>query len=309
MATAIGRFAPTPSGRMHAGNVLCAMLSWLSVRRQNGEFVLRIEDLDEGRCRFGENSRILMEDLRWLGIDWERGGNPQEFQSNRFPVYREYFEKLRDMGLIYPCYCSRAELHSATAPHGNDGQVFYDGHCRRLFFSGEAPPGGRLPAFRVIVPDEEISFTDGIQGAYRENLMRECTDFVVRRSNGVYAYQLAVVVDDGLSGVTEIVRGRDLLSSTPRQIWLYRLFGFPVPEFYHMPLLLSPDGKRLSKRDGDTDIGAMREKYGRPEPVIGLLAASAGLIDRPEPLTLKELLPEFDWGKIPKEDIRLKSDI
>ena len=308
MESVVGRFAPTPSGRMHAGNLLTAMLAWLSARKQDGEFVLRIEDLDEERCRFGENSQILMDDLRWFGIDWDRGGTSDSFQSRRFPIYKQYFDKLSDMGLIYPCYCSRAALHAATAPHGSDGQVLYDGRCRKLFLSGGTPPAGRVPAYRVTVPDEEIVFRDGVQGEYRENLARDCTDFLVRRADGVYAYQLAVVVDDALSGVTEVVRGRDLLSSTPRQIWLYRLFGFPEPTFYHIPLLLSANGKRLSKRDGDTDVGAMRERYRSPEPIIGRLAAAVGLIDRPEPLTLSELLPEFDWAKLPREDVRFAEE-
>lgn len=305
MSQVVGRFAPTPSGRMHAGNLLTAMLAWLSARKQGGEFVLRIEDLDEERCRFGDNSRILMEDLAWFGIDWDRGDDRDSFQSNRFPIYETYYKRLCDAGLIYPCYCSRAALHAATAPHGSDGQVLYDGRCRKLFLSGQKPDTDRAPAYRVMVPDEDIAFSDGVQGDYRENLARDCTDFVVRRADGVYAYQLAVVVDDGLSHVSEVVRGRDLLSSTPRQIWLYRMFGFPVPKFYHIPLLLSPDGKRLSKRDGDTDVGALRERYGTPEALIGQLACAVNLIDRPEPLTLHELLPEFDWRKIPRDDVRM----
>lgn len=301
----IGRFAPTPSGRMHLGNVLCALTAWLSVRKQGGTMVLRIEDLDAGRCAFGEAIEHLKSDLLWLGLDFDKGGEPEGYQSRRFPIYEKYLGVLEEKGLLYPCYCSRAELHAATAPHGSDGQVLYDGRCRKLFLEGGKVPENRRPALRVIVPDEDIAFTDMIQGEYRENLERECTDFVVRRSDGVYAYQMAVVVDDGLSGVTEIIRGRDLLSSTPRQIYLYRLFGLKVPKFAHIPLLLAADGRRLSKRDGDLDIGALKQKLGSPEPIIGLLGYLLGLIDRPDPLRADELVRYFDLRKIPKQDIRL----
>lgn len=301
----VGRFAPTPSGRMHLGNILCALAAWLSVRKQQGTMVLRIEDLDAGRCAFGEQIELLKHDLEWLGLTWDKGGEEEGYQSNRFPIYETYFDTLKERGLLYPCYCSRAELHAATAPHGSDGQVLYDGKCRERFLRGEAPPEGRRPAYRVIVPDETVTFTDRIQGEYREHLKSECTDFVVRRSDGVYAYQLAVVIDDGLTGVTEIVRGRDLLSSTPRQIWLYRTFGMRVPQFAHIPLLLAPDGRRLSKRDGDLDIGALEKKLGTPEPIIGLLGYLLGLIDRPDPITAQELVPYFDFDKIPKNDICL----
>ena len=181
----IGRFAPTPSGRMHLGNIICALAAWLSVRKQNGTMVLRIEDLDAGRCAFGEAIELLKSDLLWLGLDWDLGGEEEGYQSHRFPIYEKYLNLLDEKGLLYPCYCSRAELHAATAPHGSDGQVLYDGKCRQLFLSGGEAPQGRRPALRVMVPDEEIVFTDVIQGEYRENLMRECTDFVVRRSDGV----------------------------------------------------------------------------------------------------------------------------
>ncbi len=305
-SSAVGRFAPTPSGRMHLGNILCALAAWLSVRRQNGTMVLRIEDLDADRCAFGEQIEYLKSDLSWLGLDWDTGGEPEGYQSRRFPVYEQYLHLLEEKHLLYPCYCSRAELHAATAPHGSDGQVLYDGRCHRRFLSGESAPKGRKPALRVIVPDESITFTDLIQGEYREDLKRECTDFVVRRSDGVYAYQMAVVVDDGLSGVTEIVRGRDLLSSTPRQIYLYRLFGMKEPRFAHIPLLLAPDGRRLSKRDGDLDVGTIRRKIDSPEPVIGLLGYLLGLIERPDPITAEDLVPYFDFSKVGREDICLR---
>ena len=220
----VGRFAPSPSGRMHLGNVFSALMAWLSVRSAGGTMVLRIEDLDPDRCR-PEYAEQLKDDLRWLRLDWDTEQTPQ---SRRTEVYRERFERLREMGLVYPCYCSRGELHAASAPHASDGNVIYAGTCRNLT-EEERAGKTRRPAWRLIVPDEEFSFHDGLQGEYRENLARECGDFIIRRSDGVYAYQLAVVTDDAEAGVTQIVRGRDLLSSTPRQIYLQRLLGLPTP--------------------------------------------------------------------------------
>lgn len=301
----VGRFAPTPSGRMHIGNAYCALVAWLSARSQGGNFLLRIEDLDETRCSFGNNAEILIDDLRWLGLDFDGGTEKESYQSCRFDIYKKYFDMLSEKGLIYPCYCSRAELHASTAPHGRDGQVLYDGRCRRLFDSGETPQSQKPPAYRVRVPDETVTFTDGVQGEYTEHLLTECTDFVLRRADGIYAYQLAVVVDDALSGVTEVVRGSDLLSSTPRQIWLHRRLGFEPPRFYHIPLLLAPDGRRLSKRDMDTDIGAFQRKDKTPERLVGALAYHAGLIDRPEPMAARELIPIFSWDKIKRADVRV----
>ncbi len=305
----VGRFAPTPSGRLHLGNLLCALLSWLSARSQGGRVLLRIEDLDTYRCSWEENTRQMIDDLHFLGLTFDGGYAREEWQSARFDVYKEAFDRLSAMGLIYPCACSRAELHSATAPHLSDGSYRYDGRCYRRFLAGEPLPEGRTPSMRIHVPDREIAFTDGIMGAYRENLEQDCGDFIVRRADGVYAYQLAVVVDDGLSGVTEVIRGRDLLSSTPRQLWLFELLGLKPPAYYHIPLLTDPNGRRLSKRDGDLDIGGLRERYRSPEPILGILAAAAGLIDRPEPVKLDELLPLFDFAKLPKSDMPLSAEV
>lgn len=305
----IGRFAPTPSGRLHLGNVMCALLAYLSAKSQGGENILRIEDLDFQRCAFGDNAAVLMDDLRWLGLVYDRGYEAESFQSRRFPIYESYFERLRADGRIYPCYCSRAELHAATAPHGTDGQPLYDGKCRRLFDAGITPNTDKAPAFRLRVPDETVAFVDGVQGAYSENLAHEAGDFILRRADGVYAYQLAVVIDDALTGVTEVVRGRDLLSSTPRQIYLYRLFGFTPPAFYHVPLVVMPDGRRLSKRDGDLDIGAFRRRFKSPELLLGYLGYAAGLLERAEPVTVAELTQIFSWDKIPKNDIPLPKEL
>ena len=307
-----GRFAPTPSGRIHLGNILCAMLSWLSVRSKQGKYLLRIEDLDAMRCPRSLADQIE-EDLQWFGIDWDDGGSAggeQWYQSSRTEIYDKYFEVLKDKGLLYPCFCSRAELHTAQAPHRSDGTYIYAGTCRNLTPEQIAEKSKRRPpAWRVRVPDRVVSFTDGCQGVYTENLAQDCGDFIIRRSDGVYGYQLAVVVDDGEMSVTEVVRGSDLLNSTPRQMYLYEQLGFPIPQFYHMPLLTAPDGRRLSKRDGDLDLGVLRERFGRPEPIVGMLAKAAGLRPTAQPVALHELIADFSWDKIPKQDIALPEEI
>ena len=299
-----GRFAPTPSGRMHLGNLLAALLAWLDARSGGGELVLRIEDLDTQRT-----SRLfaaqLLDDLRWLGLDWDQGGlEPDYRQSRRTACYEEAFRLLEERGLIYPCYCSRTERMAASAPHREDGAVVYSGRCFRLTAAerAELERQGRRPAWRVRCPDLSVTVEDGNCGTYTENLARDCGDFIVRRSDGVFAYQLAVVVDDALMGVNHVVRGRDLLCSAPRQAWLHEVLGYPPPRFFHTPLLLAPDGRRLAKRDHDLDMGALRERYS-PGDLTGLLAWYAGLVDRPEKVTAAELVPLFSWAKVPKNDV------
>ena len=298
----VGRFAPTPSGRLHLGNLMCALVAWLSARSRGGKILLRVEDLDAARCPMGENTRLMLDDLAWLGLDFD---GETLYQSERDEVYLHYFRVLEEKGLIYPCYCSRAELHATTAPHLSDNTPIYNRKCLYRQQRGEAPPVGKRPSFRVMVPDETVGFEDMLCGAYEEYLPRDCSDFVVRRADGVFAYQLAVVVDDALSGVTEVVRGRDLLFSTPRQIFLQKTLGLPTPDYMHIPLLVDAEGRRLSKRDGDGCMETVRAKYRSPEPVIGALAAALGLIAKPEPLSAKDLLPLFDPQKIPQNEVFL----
>ena len=304
--TVTGRFAPSPSGRMHLGNVFCALLAWLSVRSQGGRMVLRIEDLDPARCR-PEYAAQLEDDLRWLGLTWDEGGaagGPSYFQSTRSSVYAAAFETLRAQGLAYPCFCTRAELHAASAPHLSDGRTVYAGTCRDLSADEVRRRSlNRTPAWRLRVPDEDIGFRDGLQGFYSENLARSTGDFILRRSDGVYAYQLAVVVDDAAQGVTEVLRGRDLLDSTPRQLYLYRQLGLTPPGFSHIPLLLAPDGRRLSKRDRDLDLGALRARCPSPEPLLGHLAHFAGLLPYPAPVTANSLIPRFSVDLLPNADV------
>ena len=239
-----GRFAPSPSGRMHMGNLWSCLLAWLSARSAGGRMVLRLEDLDPDRCR-QEYSDQVMRDLEWLGLDWDEA---PVYQSQRAQAYTEAFRALEEQGLIYPCYCTRAQRLAASAPHRSDGLQVYDGRCARLTAQErEELERTRRPAWRVRVPEKTIAFCDLLYGNYSEDLKRDCGDFIVRRSDGVYAYQLAVVVDDAAMGVTQVVRGSDLLSSTPRQLWLQEALGLPHPKYGHLPLLLSPEGRRLAR--------------------------------------------------------------
>lgn len=307
--TCLGRFAPSPSGRIHLGNILCCLLAWLSARQKGGRVLLRIEDLDTARCprRYGEQMEA---DLRWLGLDWDVGpgredGHGPYYQSERTALYQAALEKLQEAGRVYPCFCTRAELHAASAPHRSDGQAVYPGTCRRLTADEAAERAKkRAPALRLRVDAEEIAFRDGHMGPQRQRLDQACGDFLLRRSDGLFAYQLAVVVDDAAMGVTEVVRGADLLDSTPRQLLLYRLLGLRAPEFYHFPLLLAPDGRRLSKRDADAGLDVLRERSA-PEAILGGLAYLAGFNPSAAPKSARALLADFAWDKVPREDIRI----
>ncbi len=293
----VGRFAPTPSGRMHLGNVFAALLSYVSIKVKGGDWILRMEDLDTQRTS-PEFAELLRADLRWLGLRWDDETAPQ---SQRSAVYDRYFEALRDKMLLYPCYCTRSQLHNVNAPHLSDGTYVYAGTCRNLTESQRAAQT-RLPSWRVRVPDREFALRDAVQGDYRENLLRDCGDFVVRRADGVYVYQLAVTVDDGEAGVTEVVRGWDLLGSAPRQMYLQELFGFEHPEYAHIPMLMAPEGRRLSKRDRDLDMGALRQRL-KPEELIGVLAQAAGLTETAEPISATELATVFNWENISGKEI------
>lgn len=297
-----GRFAPSPSGRIHLGNLWASLLAWLSVRSQEGTMVLRLDDLDPERC----NQRYcdqIMRDLEWFGLDWDK---EPVYQSKRTQRYAEIFDQLQAQGVLYPCYCTRAERLAASAPHRSDGVVLYDGHCRtltpeqKLLFSQT-----RKAAWRITVPSETISFVDLLQGTYTENLAQSCGDFIIRRSDGVYAYQLAVVIDDGDMGVTEVVRGSDLLDSTPRQMYLQQLLSLPHPTYGHVPLLLAPDGRRLAKRDRDKAMDELQAQFSAKE-LVGQLAHAAGLLDEYLPISPQELIPLFSWDKLPKEDFVIK---
>jgi glutamyl-tRNA synthetase len=302
-----GRFAPTPSGRLHLGNLFAALLAWLSARHDGLRFVLRIEDLDV-QANKAEFIPIIESDLAWLGIDWDEGGLAggvcaPYLQHERFDLYAQAFDALERQGLVYPCFCSRADLHAASAPHASDGRVVYPGTCKYLTTDQIASKRlSKPPAWRLSVAKETISFTDLHYGTYSEDIAAECGDYIIRRADGLFGYQLAVVVDDALMGVTQIVRGRDLLGFTPPQIYLQRLLGLPEPEYAHTPMLMAPDGRRLAKRNRDADAGELRAKYA-PEEVVGRLAHACGLRDTPAPIAAAELVDGFSWDAVTREDI------
>ncbi len=299
--TTVGRFAPTPSGRLHLGNVLCAMLAYLSVRSAGGRFLLRIEDLDVPRCP-KHLAQQIMDDLSWFGFRWDA---PPLYQSQRSEIYQQHLERLARKGLLYPCFCTRAQLQEAAAPNLGDTQRVYAGTCAHLTPQQvQERSRQRSPAIRIRVPDEVVSFTDGLYGLQSENLTRDCGDFVLKRSDGLFGYQLAVVVDDALSGVDQVVRGHDILSATPRQIYLLEQLGYPVPQYIHIPLLMDGQGRRLAKRDGAMDLSALSKRY-TPKQLLGKLACSAGILCEERPMELDDLIPLFDWRKVKREDLRL----
>ena len=303
----VGRFAPSPSGYMHMGNLLAMLLAWLDCRSLGGEMVFRLEDLDPARSK-PEYAAKMAEDLCWLGLDWDRGWPEDESfaQSCRTALYEEAFARLKARGLVYPCWCSRAQrLAAASAPH--PGEREQDSGCRCAHLTGTEREAmarsGRRPAWKLRSPDETITLLDGHYGPIAQNPARELGDFILRRADGVFAYQLAVSVDDMRMGVTRVVRGRDLLASAPRQKWLIETLGGTAPDYCHCPLLTGGAGK-LSKRLGSRSTEVLRREK-RPEEVVGELAHLCGLTERSEPVAARELIPHFDWEKIKREDIAL----
>lgn len=311
-----GRFAPTPSGEMHLGNAKIALLAWLQMRSGRGEFILRIEDIDTQRSRPDIAERIP-EDLRWLGLDWDFGPGADDglgpySQNLRLAHYEDALTRLEGTGRLYPCYCSRAELLSmAGAPHGlaSEGAP-YAGTCRHLDpEQRKEREKHKSPSLRFAIEAEPIRFVDGIAGP-QSFPPGSGGDFVVRRADGLFSYQLAVTVDDALMGITDVLRGGDLLDSTPRQLELYRALGYAAPAFSHAPLLLGEDGRRLAKRHGDLSLSSLRSKGVQPEAIIGWLAKISGLIDRYEPVAAKELIRNFSMERIAKEPYHLsKQDL
>ncbi|MFD2331894.1 tRNA glutamyl-Q(34) synthetase GluQRS [Cohnella sp. GCM10020058] len=308
-----GRFAPTPSGRLHLGNAMTALLAWLQIRSAGGEIVLRLEDLDRQRCK-PELAALLSQELQWLGLDWEEGpdvGGPHApyEQSRRTAQYERVLDELQRQGRLYPCYCSRADLQAAaSAPHGLDAEgPAYPGTCRRLTAAERAERALRkTPSLRFAMDEDAMyRFADGIAG---DTVFAgaSCGDFVVRRADGIVAYQLAVVADDIEMEITNVLRGWDLLDSTPRQLALYDALGSPPPRFAHSPLVLGADGSRLSKRHGAVSLSELREHNDvRAERIVGFLAWLAGLHDRIEELKPVELIDSFDLSSVRRQSVSL----
>jgi glutamyl-tRNA synthetase len=279
------RFAPSPTGDLHLGGAWTALASWVLARRAGagrGAYVLRVEDLDVPRVVAGSQARIE-DDLRWLGLDWDEG---PILQSARGALYEAAIASLSAHGLVYPCDCSRAEIaRVASAPHPGE-EALYPGLCRDRDPAREMK---RPPALRVRVPDETIAYADVVVGVVEQNLAREVGDFVLRRGDGVFAYQLAVVVDDLAMGVTDVVRGADLVPSTPRQIWLARMLGGDVPRYAHLPLVVAPDGSRLEKRTSGASVRELRDRGVAPERIVGELAFGLGLVPTRAPVDAREI--------------------
>ena len=300
----VGRFAPSPSGYLHMGNLLAMLLAWLDCRALGGELVFRMEDLDPARSK-REYIEALAGDLRWLGLDWDRGWpDPRYAQSHRTARYEAAFEALMEKGLVYPCWCTRSErLAAASAPH--PGEAEHDSGCRCARLSDPEREAmfrsPRRPAWKLRSPDAAITVLDGHYGPVTQNPAREVGDFILRRADGVYAYQLAVSVDDMEMGVTRVVRGRDLLSSAPRQKWLIETLGGVAPSYCHLPLLTA-DGGKLSKRLGSMSTQMLRREYA-PEAVVGQLAYLCGLTQTDAPVRASELIADFSWDRVRRDDI------
>lgn len=292
----VGRFAPSPTGRMHAGNIYAALSAWLVAKSQGGTIVLRIEDLDRDRSK-AEYINAVQRDFELLGLTWDQG---PFFQHDRDEAYLEAFSALERKGLVYPCFCTRADLHAASAPHRGEKFV-YPGTCRGLTGEQIAEKSmRRVPAQRLCVPDATYSFEDMVQGRYEQNLAHDCGDFLIRRSDQAFAYQLAVVVDDAAQGVTSIVRGVDLLCSTPQQLYLQELLGLDHPRYAHIPLLVAEKNRRLSKRDHDAGIEELLARFKTPEAIIGHIAGICGLAPTCDPATPEQLLATFDVARLPE---------
>lgn len=319
---AVGRFAPSPTGRMHLGNVAAALASWLSVKSVGGRWILRIEDLDPQRSR-KEYAHLIEDDLHRLGLDWDEGGlngmgnRGPYLQSMRSGLYERYLQRLADTGLTYPCYCSRADIMATQAPHQSDGRIVYQGTCRpeRLKnaitlpaenICGIIKKDSVRATTRLFVPDKVIAFNDRVYGPQSVNLAEHCGDFILRRKDGAWAYQLAVVVDDAEMGITEVVRGSDLLLSSAQQIYLYQLLGLPIPDFAHIPLVCNADGRRLSKRDSSLSLEALMKRH-TAEEIIGKAAALIGIIPAPAPCRPDELTDVFSWKSI-KHSLTVETD-
>jgi glutamyl-tRNA synthetase len=288
-----GRFAPSPTGTLHVGNLRTALLAWLFARTEGAGFLVRMEDLDQGRVQAGAAERQLR-DLRAIGIDWD---GEVVAQSHRHDAYEAAIARLQAAGDVYECFCTRAEIRAAaSAPHGPLPEGAYPGTCLRLTEAQRRRKrdGGRPPALRVRAEAARVTFADRLRGD-QEGVV---DDFVVRRNDGTPAYQLAVVVDDAAQGIGEVVRGADLADSTPRQILLARLLGLPEPTYAHVPLVLGPEGQRLAKRHGAV---ALSDRQEGPDEVRAWMARTLGLAETGEAPSMDDLLDRFDPERLPGE--------
>lgn len=314
--TVRGRLAPSPTGALHLGNVRTFLLAWLSLRAQGGRVILRIEDLDGPRVK-PESLAQLIDDLRWLGFDWDEGPDVggdfgSYVQTERLPRYEQALAQLRSAGLVYPCVCTRGDIQrAASAPHPGEEGPRYPETCRGRFVDAAeaASVSGRAPAWRFRVPEAPQTFHDQFHGDVTCDVAAQVGDFVVWKGSGTPAYQLAVVVDDLAMEITEVVRGDDLLASTPRQHLLYAALGGRPPLTWHVPLVVGTDGLRLAKRHGDTRVASFREQGVGPERIVGLLAAWSGLRPDGAVCTPRDLIADFDWSRVPRERVTWRGEL
>jgi glutamyl-tRNA synthetase len=297
------RLAPSPTGALHLGNARTFLINWLMARQAGWRILLRVEDLDGPRVKAGAD-REAMQDLRWLGLDWDQG---PVYQSTRAEIYRAAVARLLAEGKAYPCVCTRREVElAASAPHAEDGANIYPGTCRGKYRSmpeAEAT-SGRVPVVRFAVPYAGVEFVDGFRGVCRFEPATELGDFVIQKADGTAAYQLAVVIDDAEMGVTDVVRGDDLVDSTPRQMLLYRALGMAerIPAYWHLPLMVGTDGRRLAKRHGDTRLAYYREKGVKAARIVAMLARWSGM-EVGEETAARDLVERFDLARVPKQPI------
>lgn len=302
------RLAPSPTGALHLGNARTFLANWLIARRNGWRIVLRIEDLDGPRIKSGADQQAI-DDLGWLGIDWDEG---PIYQSTRTAAYESAVDHLLKTGRAYPCVCTRKEVDlAASAPHAEDGSAVYPGTCRGRFSSVEEARRAwdKEPAIRFRVDDEAIEFTDLFAGRRAFDPPKQLGDFVIRKSDGTASYQLAVVVDDAHVDVTDVVRGDDLIDSTPRQIMLYRALGLTqkIPAYTHLPLIVGGDGRRLAKRHGDTRLATYRQLGTTADRLRALLGRWLG-IDCGESISPEALLAQFDLARVPRHSITFTDD-
>lgn len=317
----VGRLAPSPTGAQHLGNARTFLLAWLSARSCGGRVILRIEDIDSPRVKSWA-VRQAIEDLRWLGLDWDAGPVLDEtgevrqdpanslsyIQTERTALYDAALQRVIETDRAYPCVCTRSDIAAAaSAPHLDHESPIYPATCSH-WHSGDPLPAEENFCWRFRIADEPSAFDDRLVGKCQFDPLRELGDFPITRKEGAAAYQLAVVVDDAAMGVTEVVRGDDLLASTVRQLQLYTVLGLEPPEFAHVPLVLGPDGRRLAKRHGDTRLSTFRAAGVRPERILGWAAASAGIIDREEPLAAVELIGQFSWATLSREPVTVDAE-
>lgn len=296
--TIVGRYAPSPTGDLHLGNLRTALLAWLHARLQGGKFLLRMDDLDQPRVVEGSADQILR-DLEWLGLDWD---DEVVYQSQRTDLYQDALSRLTENELTYECFCSRKDIQqAASAPHGSNG--VYPGTCRDLDpVMADQKKVEKTPAIRVSVDNSEIIFNDGCLGEFSDILNKSCGEFVIKRADGLFAYQLATAVDDIEQDITDVVRGADLIDSTARQIYLMQQLSseFSIPRYWHVPLMLDDHGERMAKRDGSRSVAQWRDKGNSAEQLIGYLAASVHLIDKENPISATDLLAQIslqEWQR------------